>query len=181
MVYLRSLKGMASLVVFVLLALIGCLRTWSQLVQWPVAQGGNGHFYEVVSAPTGITWGNASLAATNRGGYLATITSAEENAFVFSQATQDSTIWYSGYGPWLGGIQPAGSGEPAGGWRWITGDRSFTKIGRRASRTIIKMKIAFSSAGRQTDLRRGTISRKPTRISPEVSWSSMICIRTPSR
>src|ERR1051325_12185873 len=118
----KVMKGMASLVVFVLLALLNCQRTRSQLVQWPVAQGGNGHFYEVVSAPTGITWGNASLAATNRGGYLATITSAEENAFVFSQATQDSTIWYSGYGPWLGGIQPAGSGEPAGGWRWITGE-----------------------------------------------------------
>lgn len=107
---------------FVALGLGGWERTWAQLVAWPVAQGGNGHFYEVVSAPAGITWGNASLAATNRGGYLATITSAEENAFVFGLATVDATVWYSGYGPWLGGVQPAGSAEPGGGWRWITGE-----------------------------------------------------------
>src|SRR5204862_420252 len=50
------------------------------------------------------------------------ITSAEENAFVFNIATQDATVWYSGYGPWLGGIQPAGSGEPGGSWAWITGE-----------------------------------------------------------
>src|SRR6185436_5173756 len=65
---------------------------------------------------------NASLAATNRGGYLATITSAEENALVFNLANQDATVWYNGYGPWLGGIQPTGSTEPAGGWSWVTGE-----------------------------------------------------------
>jgi hypothetical protein len=118
----RSLKRFAVVVAFVLAALSQCERAWAQLVEWPVAQGGNGHFYEVVSAPSGITWGNASLGATNRGGYLATITSAEENAFIFNIATQDATVWYSGYGPWLGGIQPAGSAEPAGGWRWVTGE-----------------------------------------------------------
>src|SRR5947209_3928494 len=106
MVHLRSLKRVAGPLVFVLLVLVSCERTWSQLVQWPVAQGGNGHYYEVVSAPAGIAWGNASLAAPNRGGYLATITSAEENAFVFNLANQDATVWYSGYGPWLGGFQP---------------------------------------------------------------------------
>ena len=65
---------------------------------------------------------NASLAATDRGGYLATITSAAENAFVFNLADQDPIVWYNGYGPWLGGIQPVGSAEPAGGWSWITGE-----------------------------------------------------------
>jgi hypothetical protein len=106
----------------VVFALLNCQPASAQLVEWPVAAGGNGHFYEVVSAPSGITWGNASLGATNRGGYLATITSAEENAFIFNIATQDATVWYSGYGPWIGGIQPAGSAEPAGSWRWITGE-----------------------------------------------------------
>lgn len=114
-------RGAAPLL-FVLLAILGSRSTWSQPVQWTVAQGGNGHFYEVVSAPDGITWAAASQAATNRGGYLATITSAAENAFVFNLADQDPTVWYSGYGPWLGGIQPAGSAEPAGGWSWITGE-----------------------------------------------------------
>lgn len=124
MVCSRSLRGIRGSVrfVFILLTLFCCWRTSAQLVQWPVAQGGNGHFYEVVQRVGGITWGNASLDATNRGGYLATITSAEENASVFNMATQISTVWYSGYGPWLGGIQPAGSAEPAGGWRWVTGE-----------------------------------------------------------
>jgi hypothetical protein len=116
-----SLKRVATISGFVLLALLHSQPAWSQLVQWPVAQGGNGHFYEVVSAPAGITWGNASVAATNRGGYLASIMSAEENAFVFNLADQDATVWYGGYGPWLGGIQPPGSAEPAGGWEWATG------------------------------------------------------------
>src|SRR3954462_10897118 len=131
MVYSRSLikriadriwKHVIPLSGFVLLALLQCQTAWSQLVQWPVAEGGNGHFYEVVSAAAGISWGNASLAATDRGGYLATITSADENAFVFNLADQNAAVWYSGYGPWLGGIQPAGSGEPAGGWSWVTGE-----------------------------------------------------------
>ena len=97
----------------------------SQLIQWTIAEGGNGHFYEVVPAPGGVTWGNAMLAATERGGYLATITSAEENEFVFGLADQDPNMWNGGDGPWLGGIQPVGAAEPAGGWSWVTGE-SFT-------------------------------------------------------
>ena len=26
------------------------------------------------------------------------------------------------WGPWLGGFQPEGSPEPAGGWQWVTGE-----------------------------------------------------------
>ena len=122
MVYQTSLRRGTVFLFFVLAALLDCERTWAQLVEWPVAEGGNGHFYEVVQRVGGITWGNANLAATNRGGYLATITSAEENAFVFDIATQIATVWYNGYGPWLGGIQPAGSVEPGGGWSWVTGE-----------------------------------------------------------
>lgn len=106
----------------ILLVLFTCPQSWSALVQWPIAQGGNDHFYELVPAPAGISWSNANIAATNRGGYLATITSAAENTFVFNLATPDATVWYSGYGPWLGGVQPAGSVEPAGGWAWVTGE-----------------------------------------------------------
>ena len=123
MIYSRSLKRIGILsFVLVLFGAGNCQRTSAQLVEWPVTQGGNGHFYEVVSAPAGITWGNANSVATSLGGYLATVTSAEENAFVFNLADQDATVWYSGYGPWLGGIQPTGSIEPGGGWRWITGE-----------------------------------------------------------
>ena len=90
------------------LVLVRGERAWAQLVEWPVALGGNGHFYEVVPAPAGINWANSNSGAVNRGGYLATITSAAENAFVFGLAEADATVWYSGYGPYLGGLQPAG-------------------------------------------------------------------------
>lgn len=98
---------------------------WSQSATWQIGAGGNGHYYELIAVPGGITWNNASVSATNRGGYLATITSSSENAFVHGVASQNTNAWYiSGsttwYGPWLGGVQPAGSVEPAGGWRWVT-------------------------------------------------------------
>ena len=53
-------------------------------IQWPGSAGGNDHSYEAVLATSGITWDNAYSAAEARGGYLATITSAAENEFVFS-------------------------------------------------------------------------------------------------
>jgi hypothetical protein len=101
--------------------------TQAQLTNWPVNVGGNGHYYEAIRSPGGITWSNASFIASNRGGYLATITSSNENAFVFALVSQDPSFWYHSpfntwWGPWLGGVQPAGSPEPAGGWQWLTGE-----------------------------------------------------------
>ena len=59
--------------------------------------------------------------AVKRGGYLATITSAEENAFVFALIRDNPALWAhrpsgNSFGPWIGGYQPAGSSEPADGW-----------------------------------------------------------------
>jgi|GEM_PF-2044013 len=81
--------------------------------------------YKAVFTPEGITWEDANRAAHSMGGYLATITSAEENAYVYSLVANDVRFWYkdgygNGIGPWLGGYQPQGSPEPAGGWSWIT-------------------------------------------------------------
>ena len=50
----------------------------------PVRWSGNGHHYGVVVVPEGITRLDAKAAASARGGYLATLTSAEENRFVWS-------------------------------------------------------------------------------------------------
>jgi hypothetical protein len=94
----------------------------SQRVTWLPFQGGNGHSYEVIAVAGGIRWSDASLAATNRGGYLATVTSSGENSFIFSVAREQSSVWFNGWGPWLGGYQPPGSPEPAGGWAWVTGE-----------------------------------------------------------
>jgi len=89
-------------------------------VTWLQSEGGSGHAYELIVAEGGITWSNASLAATNLGGHLATVASSNENAFIFSVARQDTNAWYGGYGPWLGGYQLPGSVEPGEGWTWVT-------------------------------------------------------------
>jgi hypothetical protein len=99
--------------------------------QWTVGSGGNDHWYEPVSFGTGISWSDAQSAATLAGGYLATVTSAAENSFVFSLVDQ-AAYWHadafynSSVGPWLGGSQPNGSPEPGDGWTWLNGDGGFT-------------------------------------------------------
>jgi hypothetical protein len=53
---------------------------------------------------------------------LATLTSAQENDFVF-ELINAPQFWYRGeFGPLIGGYQPPGSPEPAGGWTWVTGE-----------------------------------------------------------
>ena len=90
-------------------------------VTWPT----NGHQYEAFHAPDGIPWAAAYDSCLSRGGYLATLTSSAEHAFVYGLVSGRAELWYidgfgNGIGPWLGGMQPTGSGEPGGGWRWVT-------------------------------------------------------------
>ena len=90
------------------------------LLYWSPENGGDGHYYEAI-ATGGINWFQANAAAVKRGGYLATITSAEENAFVFALIRDNPALWAhrpsgNSFGPWIGGYQPAGSSEPADGW-----------------------------------------------------------------
>ncbi|MHC0039064.1 OmpL47-type beta-barrel domain-containing protein [Pseudoneobacillus sp. C159] len=83
-----------------------------------------GHFYEYVSA-RGISWQDAKASAESKSlygvqGYLATITSAQENQFI--------TSILSGLG-WIG----ASDAEVEGEWKWVTGPESgtlFTKVDR---------------------------------------------------
>jgi len=99
-----------------------CLIGTSQasLVQWNVEDGGNGHWYEAVYVSEGISWNDAESASISNGGHLATLTSAEENAFVFSLVQADH-FWTGDsvedvvYGPWLGGYQEDG-------WKWVTAE-----------------------------------------------------------
>lgn len=90
-------------------------------VTWPT----NGHQYEAFHAPTGLSWAAAYDSCLARGGYLATLTSSAEHAFVYGLVSGRPELWYidgfnNGIGPWLGGMQPTGSSEPGGGWRWVT-------------------------------------------------------------
>lgn len=72
----------------------------------------NGHTYRLIQFLE-LRWEEARVAALSRSklgvaGYLATITSAEEQAFAEAHFLSALQPW----GAWLGGYQPAGSPEP---------------------------------------------------------------------
>ena len=84
----------------------------------------NGHFYEFV-ADAGITWSAAETAASARNlyglpGYLATVTSQEENDFITSKL--------AGQG-WIG----ASDGAIEGQWLWVTGPEAGTQFWQGAA------------------------------------------------
>ena len=110
--------------VIMLLTLVFSSVSSATIVEWSIAEGGNGHLYEVVSALESISWADARDASISLGGHLATITSAEENDFVFNLCvtSEDSGSWSDHWQIWLGGFQPDGSLEPDGNWQWITGE-----------------------------------------------------------
>jgi len=113
--------------------LLGACISEATPVEWPISSGGNGYYYEAVLVPETINWESAKTAAETAGGYLATLTSAEENIFVFNLIKDNTDFWQANphssnpdfiywEGPWLGGFQPDGSPEPDGNWQWVTGE-----------------------------------------------------------
>lgn len=94
-------------------------------VQWRAADGGNDHFYNVVSVTRGISWPDADAAAKARGSgwHLATITSADENAFVYALLAGKPQFWSvvdgAATGPWLGAVK---TGPGAGDFAWQGGE-----------------------------------------------------------
>ena len=91
----------------------------------PVSFDGTGHSYELVSTP--LTWTAASSAAlamsfAGEPGYLATITSAEENQFIIDTFSPETTQGGDGYGFWLGANDVAQEGQ----WRWVVGPEAGT-------------------------------------------------------
>lgn len=98
----------------------------------PIFNPNNGHWYELRTATSPISWDQANASASalsfaGLAGHLATITSSAEQSFV--SATFDfSTTPHNG--TYIGGFQAPGSTEPAGGWQWVTGEAfSFTSWG----------------------------------------------------
>lgn len=67
------------------------------------------HRYELVDE--GMTWTEAKAYAESKGGYLAVITSAEEEAFLESLVKTGSKYQY-----WLGGYRSGSS------WNWVNGE-----------------------------------------------------------
>ena len=120
----------------VLLLTLATAAAQAEPVQWTISNGGNGHWYELVTAPNGINWASAQASATARGGYLATLTSHAENAFAFGLANAVPSAWIvvggqfgEVAGPWLGAFQPAGSPEPSGNWTWNNNEGLLTTPG----------------------------------------------------
>jgi hypothetical protein len=120
----------------VLLLTLATTAAQAQPVEWTTSDGGNGHWYELVTVPGGIDWAGAQASATARGGYLATLTSDSENAFAFDLANAVPSAWLviggqfgEVAGPWLGAFQPAGSPEPDGNWTWNNNEGLLTTPG----------------------------------------------------
>lgn len=105
-----------SLVLFTIMLLFPSL-----LFAAPVEWSENGHYYLLVE--TELTWDNAKSAARSMSykgnrGYLATITSAEEQAFINDniELASDSECWLGGYQEW----EPGDRADE--GWQWVTGE-----------------------------------------------------------
>jgi Concanavalin A-like lectin/glucanases superfamily/Lectin C-type domain len=88
----------------------------------PIQNPNNDHWYLVVEDK--LRWTNAQIYATSLShqeynGYLATLTSSEENAWVLANLTFEQTQdeYY-----FLGGYQLESGSEPAGGWVWATNE-----------------------------------------------------------
>jgi hypothetical protein len=88
-------------------------------VQWRVADGGNGHWYQRIGTLMSFTV--AQGAATVRGAHLATCSDAEEWVKVLAVAdTAPKQELYF----WIGLYQDHSApdfAEPTGGWRWVDG------------------------------------------------------------
>jgi hypothetical protein len=112
------MRKLARLAVMVFVAATTAPPAMSAPVQWTIASGGNGHWYEYVSTPS--YWSNARAAALGStwmgmSGYLVTLTSAAENAFMSGLPGLDT----AGYA-WTGGSDAAVEGE----WRWMDGSEA---------------------------------------------------------
>ena len=99
----------------------------SCFVQWRVEDGGNGHWYRLVRKNL-LSWYDARDQAATLGGYLVTITSAEEQAFLeqrilpadFVYPSAPATVLMDGVA--IGAMLDPNPGNPIEGWRWLTGE-----------------------------------------------------------
>lgn len=97
----------------------------SDAVQWPVSEGGNGHWYGF--SPAFIPWSDTRSAAESVGGYLCCMETAEEWVWIRTEMVEpsaDELFSESGWGVCIGGFQNLDSpdySEPYGGWEWLTG------------------------------------------------------------
>ncbi len=87
---------------------------------WAVDDGGNGHEYAVIIQPA--DWATQKDVAEAAGGYLATLLSAEEEAFVSAVITKAEQEHGENTYYWMGLFQDPQAQEPKYGWQWVTGE-----------------------------------------------------------
>ena len=99
----------------------------------------NGHTYLAFNTP--VTWYAAKWICENRGGHLATITSAEENAFVRSIITGEF---------WIGGTDA----DDEQHWRWVT-QEAFSYENWRSGQpdNSISYEVSLTHTGEENHLR----------------------------
>lgn len=114
---------LASYVLSLLFVAVCTASVYAVPVQWEEAAGGNGHWYDVVdlTGTLGGTWDLYTDAAAASGGYLATMTTAAENAWLVSAFGGSALNFH-----WFGGTDATTEGI----WEWVNGDAwSFTNWG----------------------------------------------------
>ncbi|MEE2907168.1 MAG: lectin-like protein [Planctomycetota bacterium] len=94
-------------------------QTWStKAVQWPQADGGNGHWYMTVRDLTvgSVPWSDARARCEVMGGHLATLTEVRETAFLVRSLghLHRRAIGLGTFG-WIGVTQ-----DTFGHWTWVT-------------------------------------------------------------
>jgi hypothetical protein len=90
-------------------------------VQWRIEDGGNGHWYQLRIRSSVVPWSSAATESVASAGHLASILSEAEDRFTFNVANHPGA-WQGYLGPWLGGRQIPGTGEPLGIWEWSSGE-----------------------------------------------------------
>ncbi len=87
----------------------------SGAVQWRVEDGGNGHWYQCLrTTGSGEVWNVSQAAANALGGHLATLTSQQENSWIYELSVTQNA-WSGRGGPLLGGYK-----LPNNSFRWVT-------------------------------------------------------------
>ena len=91
-----------------------------QAVQWKVSDGGNGHWYQLMSTATWIDFAAASSLSAQRGGHLFTGCGSEFDAAVAITGALSPESWHfdspdQWLGPWIG-LQLVGNT-----WGWVDG------------------------------------------------------------
>ena len=106
------------------MTLLGSLASTTQgnPVQWSVADGGNGHWYEGFAEIDEITFEEANAYAVSKGGYLVSITNEGESNFIKNNVANNADLWvYDINGCFCGGPLIGGYRDSYDNWQWVDG------------------------------------------------------------